>query len=431
VEDTIFLRASPDYLNRVFGASRGARRLAGKKLFFPEEVPASSPRRRAGYGASLEFVKNRLMSRIIPGGKSSPVWTPAQYIERNSPKMPNRTVAVFGAYGHTGRFVVSELRKRGLTLILSGRDAAKLNAVGDEYPGSEARVASVDDPASLDRAISGAAAVINCAGPFIDTAGPVISAALRSGVHYLDIAAEQAAVLDVFERHAYAARQAAVVIAPAMAFYGGLGDLLATAAMGDWADADEISVATALDSWNPTRGTRLTGQRNHGQRFVFSNNRLERADPPPARTWNFPAPFGAQDVVGLSLAETITISRHLRTPEIRVYLNVAAVTDVRNPDTPAPVAADESGRSSQLFLVDVIARKGGEERRATARGRDIYAITAPIVVEAAERVITGRFNAVGVVAAGEVFDARDFLRSLDPRHLTIEIQYRPAPDLLN
>src|SRR5271156_1020508 len=33
---------------------------------------------------------------------------------------------------------------------------------------------TVDDPASLDRALSGAVAVINCAGPFIDTAGPVV-----------------------------------------------------------------------------------------------------------------------------------------------------------------------------------------------------------------------------------------------------------------
>jgi len=51
--------------------------------------------------------------------------------------------------------------------------------VGNAHPGSEVRLASVDDPASLDRAPSGAVAVINCAGPFIDTAGPVIDAALR------------------------------------------------------------------------------------------------------------------------------------------------------------------------------------------------------------------------------------------------------------
>ena len=37
--DTIFSAASPDYLNRAFGNSRGVRRLAGRKLFWPEELP--------------------------------------------------------------------------------------------------------------------------------------------------------------------------------------------------------------------------------------------------------------------------------------------------------------------------------------------------------------------------------------------------------
>jgi len=334
----------------------------------------------------------------------------------------NQTVSVFGAYGHTGRFVVSELFKRGWTPILCGRDTAKLKAVGDAHPRSEVRVATVDDPASLDRAISGAAAIINCAGPFIDTAVPVIEAALRSGIHYLDVAAEQAAVLAVFEKFADAARDTAVVVAPAMAFYGGLSDLLATAAMGDWSAADEISIATALDSWKPTRGTRLTGQRNPGKHFVFSNNKLERADPPPARTWNFSAPFGTQDVLGLALAETITISRHLKAPEIRAYLNLVSIKDLRDPNTPEPAATDESGCSSQIFLVEVIVRRGSEERCATARGRDIYAITAPIVVEAAQRVVNGLAKTTGVAAAGEIFDARDFLRSLCPVHLSLEIQ---------
>jgi len=310
----------------------------------------------------------------------------------------HRTVTVFGAYGHTGRFVVAELRMRGWTPILAGRDAAKLSSLSNTHPGLDVRVASVDDPASLDRAVSGVAAVINCAGPFIDTAAPVIEAALRAGIHYLDVAAEQAAVLAVFERFADAARDAGVVVAPAMAFYGGLGDLLATAAMGDWAEADEICIAMALDSWNPTRGTRLTGQRNPGQRFVFSNNRLERAEPPPPRMWQFPAPFGTQEVVGIALAETITISRHLRTPEIRAYMNLAPLGDLGDPDTPEPRVADERGRSSQTFLVDVIARRGSEERRAVVRGQDIYAVTAPIVVEATERVVAGVVAARGVDA---------------------------------
>ena len=338
------------------------------------------------------------------------------------PMTSNQTVTVFGAYGHTGRFVVSELRKRGWTPILSGRDADKLNAIAALHGGLDIRPASVEDAASLDRALAGAAAVINCAGPFLDTSASVIEAALRARIHYLDVAAEQQAVLNTFEQFADVAREAGIVVVPSMAFYGGLSDLLATAAIGTWAAADEISIAIALDSWKPTRGTRLTGQRNPGRRFVFSNNRLERGDPPPARKWDFPPPFGSQDVVGLSFAETITISRHLRISEIRVFINLSPLTDLRNPDTPAPIAADESGRSDQRFLVEVIVRKGKEERRAVASGRDIYAITAPIVVEATQRVVNQLPATTGVVAAGEIFDARDFLRSLSPAHLSIEIQ---------
>jgi pimeloyl-ACP methyl ester carboxylesterase len=37
--DDIFSPRSPEYLDRTFGRSRGVRRLPGRKLFFPEEVP--------------------------------------------------------------------------------------------------------------------------------------------------------------------------------------------------------------------------------------------------------------------------------------------------------------------------------------------------------------------------------------------------------
>jgi Saccharopine dehydrogenase NADP binding domain len=332
----------------------------------------------------------------------------------------NKRVTVFGAYGHTGRFVVAEVRKRGWTPVLSGRNHSKLRAEAAGHSGAEVRVANVEDPVSLDTAISGSSAVINCAGPFLDTAVPIIEAAIRAGVHYLDVAAEQAAVLGVFDRFRADQRVKSVVIAPAMAFYGGLGDLMATAAMGEWDRADEICIAVALDGWKPTRGTRLTGERNPGRRFILSNNQLERVDPPPGRTWIFPAPFGEQQVVPLSLAETITISRHLRTPEIRVFMNVAPLADLRNPDTPPPAPADESGRSSQIFVMDVVARRGRSERSVVARGQDIYAVTAPIVVEATQRVMAGATRKTGVVAAGEAFDARDFLNSLGRAQVKVD-----------
>ena len=62
----------------------------------------------------------------------------------------NKRVAVLGATGHTGSFVIAELRRRGVTPIPCGRTT------------------------DLDLAFRGAHAVINCAGPFAATAAPTI-----------------------------------------------------------------------------------------------------------------------------------------------------------------------------------------------------------------------------------------------------------------
>ena len=332
----------------------------------------------------------------------------------------NKTVTVFGAYGHTGKFVVNELVKRGYTPILSGRSITKLNAIGILYPDLEIRPAPINDPNALDGILNGASAVINCAGPFLDTASPIIEAALRKGVHYLDVAAEQRYVLDTYERFSKEALEKNIFILPAMAFYGGLADLLATAAMGDWTTADTIDIGIALDSWLPTAGTRLTGERNTSPRLTFSNKTfMPVSDPLPCRKWQFAEPFGFQDMVGFPLTEIVTISKHLDVKEINTFINLAPIEDIHNSATPPPQATDDSGRSSQIFSMEAVVRFGDKQRRAIATGRDIYAITAPLIVEAATRIIEGRIKKGGVVCAGEAFDARDFLNSLCPADLLI------------
>ena len=213
-----------------------------------------------------------------------------------------RNVAVFGAYGHTGRFVVAELRERGYVPLLLGRDQDKLLALARTQPGLEARQASLDDPASVDRALNGAAAAINCAGPFATTAAPLIEAALRAGIPYVDVAAEIEANRDTFAHFAERAHAAGTVVVPAMAFYGGLGDLLVTTAMGDWTAADEAHIAYGLSSWHPTAGTRAAGvvsrQRRGGRRVRYTGGRLEYHDDAlPTLQWPFPTPLGPRAVI--------------------------------------------------------------------------------------------------------------------------------------
>ncbi|MFP3900172.1 MAG: saccharopine dehydrogenase family protein [Acidimicrobiia bacterium] len=338
----------------------------------------------------------------------------------------NRRIAVYGASGLTGGFVVSELLGRGWEPVLSGRDGGKLEAVAAAHGWElDVRPAPVVDPAALDRALTGVAAVVNCAGPFAITAGPVIEAALRAGVPYVDVAAEIEAVADTFAGYDEAAKAAGVVIVPAMAFYGGLGDLLATAAVGDWQGADEICVAYALDGWRPTAGTRAAGQvsaeRRGGRRIVYSRGRLEhRTGDAPVVDWDFPDPVGRLRVrAEFTMADSVTIPRHLATPELRTFMSTAAVRDVGDPGGGLRPSDDHAGRAAQRFLVEVVARRGVQERRAVARGRDIYGISGPLAVEAATRVVHGGVACTGVVSPGQAFDAADVLGALPLEHLSV------------
>lgn len=325
-----------------------------------------------------------------------------------------RNVTVYGAYGHTGRFVVAEFERRGFNAILAGRDAAKLQALASGHPAAEVRVAEVGDSAALDRALAGASAVVNCAGPFATTAGPVIEAALRAGIAYIDIAAEIEANLDTFERYEGAAREAGITILPAMAFYGGLGDLLATIAMTSLPDADEINVAYGLTGWAPTSGTlaagRVSRERRGGRRIIYSAGEFQLVDGPlPTGDWQFPAPLGKRAVIGeFTMADAVTISRHHKVREIRSFMTADAVAELVGSSGPA----DRNAERAESFVHEVVARHDGTESRASARGRDIYASTAPLVVEAADRLLKSPSPMGGVFTAGQLFDACDFLQSL-------------------
>jgi hypothetical protein len=306
-------------------------------------------------------------------------------------------IAVPGASGHTGRFVVAELERRGLTPV------------------------ACDRTTDLDQALGRADAVINCAGPFAATAEPVIAAAIRAGIPYLDVTAEIEVITDTFARHA----DAPVPIVPAVGFFGGLGDLLATAAIGDWPSAQKIIIGYALSDWHPTPGTRATGrvsaQRRNGLRPVHTAGRLQYRNGEQPRT-DFPFAIGPRPVIGeFTMADSATIPTHLDVPEIATYMTTGAVDDLRADNPSGPVAVDARGRSAQTFHVEVIACTAGKTRRAIAAGRDIYAVTAPLVVEAAMRILAGEGAAAGPASAGSRFDPQRLLGALDPEHLTFTV----------
>lgn len=326
------------------------------------------------------------------------------------------TIAVYGATGHTGRFVVEEARRRGLPVVAVGRSAERLAVAFRSVPW---RVAVPEDPAQLERAFSGCALVVNCAGPFLETAAPLAEAALRAGCHYIDVTAEQASAQASFAEFDASARAAGRVVVPGAGFYGGLADLLASAVASP-GPIDQITIAVGLDRWWPTLGTRRTGERNKAPRLVVVDGRLAPLEPAAeVPDWIFSPPIGRQPMVELPFSEIITLHRHLEAGAIRSLFSRAALDDIRDAATPTPTAVDDRGRSAQRFEMVVEVTQGGEVRTAGARGQDIYAVTAPIVIEAAVRLLASGDRRGGAMALAEAVSPGELLRALNGSALEV------------
>lgn len=169
------------------------------------------------------------------------------------------------------------------------------------------------------------------------------------------MAAELEANLDTFAHYRERARAAGAVVVPAMAFFGGLGDLLATAAMGDWTEADEAHIAYALSNWHPTAGTRLSGavsrERRGDHRLRYSGGQWEhRTDAAPTLEWTFPEPMGPRPVIGeFTMADVVTVPQHLAIPDVTTYMTADAARDVSAPTRrprPPPTTAGARTRPS-------------------------------------------------------------------------------------
>jgi len=318
-------------------------------------------------------------------------------------------VMIFGVYGHTGRFVLDELRRRGSAVVMSGRDPARLAELA--VTGDLVRPAEVTDPGALSRAADGCAAILNCAGPFAETASPLVETALRLGIPYLGVAGEPGVVADIFARYDAPARERSIAVVPAAGFFGGLGDLLADAARGAWRDADLARVAIAFDRWNPTPGSRAAGASLAGRRWVWTGGALEvRSGPPPLSQVEFPPPFGTQPAMSeYPSPDAVMIPRGLATPQVDVVMALGGLAALRDPAACSPQPTP-GRRSDQRFVVQANVHCHGEARTASAHGRDIYAITAPIVVEALSHALSGQRS--GALSLSQLMDGRSTLSAI-------------------
>ena len=130
--------------------------------------------------------------------------------------------------------------------MLAGRNPEKIQSLAAQLD-CPWRAFSLDDVAGIAKHLQDVPAVLHCAGPFCDTARPMIEACLAAGVHYLDITGEYD-VIQWASQQNQRAKAAGVVVMPAVGMDVVPSDCLAALLGEALPGADHLELAIASDA---------------------------------------------------------------------------------------------------------------------------------------------------------------------------------------
>jgi short subunit dehydrogenase-like uncharacterized protein len=226
-----------------------------------------------------------------------------------------RALLIYGATGYTGELVARRAVADGLRPILAARHEAAVAALAGEL-GLAHRAFALDRADAID--LSGVGVMLSCAGPFSETAGPLVDACLRERAHYLDITGEAAVFESVAARDAEAIA-AGVMLLPGVGFDVVPTDCLAAHLAARLPTATELRLAFTV-SGRMSRGTALTslaGAKRGG--LVRRDGALVRV-PVAHRTIAVDFGSGARvPAVAIPWGDVFTAHVTTRIPNIEVY----------------------------------------------------------------------------------------------------------------
>ena len=334
---------------------------------------------------------------------------------------------VYGAYGYTGRLVVREALDVGLRPILAGRDARQLSELSAQT-GLPFHAAALDGGGALAATLEGVRVVLNCAGPFSQTAAPVVAACLARGAHYLDITGE----IPVFEAMAALDREArarGVTLLPGVGFDVVPSDCLAAHVARRLPDATHLALAfRALGGLS--RGTAATAAENAGEGGAVRRDGVITRVPAGWRTRRIDFGDGRPSLaVTIPWGDVSTAWHSTGIPNIEVYMamtagmrralvmsrwlgGVLALPPIRRwlvarakSRRPGPSDASRARGESRLWAE---ARNGsGEVVVSRLVAPEGYTLTARTAIAAARRVLAGDVP-VGFQTPSRAFGA-DFI----------------------
>jgi short subunit dehydrogenase-like uncharacterized protein len=309
-------------------------------------------------------------------------------------------IALLGATGYTGKLVAAELTRRRVPHRLGARSPERLAAVPSD---GERFVLDVGEAARLDAFLDGADALISTVGPFQRLGLPVVEAAVRNRVGYVDSTGEQEFMSEVYERFA----DADVPLVPGCGFDFIPGDLTAAVALADLGGpATEVAVHTRAITV-PSRGTARTAV-EMADSLAVENPRVRRVAFPDGVRSAIEFPFGERALARHAGGARVVTTIAMPAAAASLARWVAPALSRLGPLVERlPEGPPEAIRRRARFQVLAEAIGPGGRRAVYCEGRDVYGLTARFLVEAAQR-LSGK----GAMAPAEALDPEPFLQGV-------------------
>lgn len=318
---------------------------------------------------------------------------------------------IYGATGYTGRMAAEHAKALGLDVVIAGRTAEKLGVLAEQL-GVSYRVFSLD--AMGADALAGVGVLLNFAGPFAQTAQPLMHACIRAGVDYLDITAE-INVYRLAEQLGTQAAQAGVMLMPGVGW--------------DVVPTDCLAMHVARRVHNPQTlcvALQVAGAMSRGSAMSVSEiigaGLMARVDgklltTPDAQPRHFDFGQGPALCAPLSFGDLVTGWRSTAIPNISMYVHITgdAFPEGDLSQLPDGPSIEEREGHRARAVAEVVGADGTIARSVieTVNG---YSYTPLSAVEAARRVLGGERRA-GFETPARVF-GMGFAETIDGTTIT-------------
>lgn len=340
------------------------------------------------------------------------------------------TFLLYGANGYTGEMIARYAVQSGLQPILAGRNAEKIAPLATEL-GLKYCAFGLNDISAMDKAFSSdVSVVLNCAGPFSQTAKSMVAGCLRTNTHYLDITGEVgvfAALADLDHQ----AQTTGVMLLPGVGFDVVPSDCLAAHLKARLPSATQLTLAfQALG--RVSRGTATTMVEAQGKGGLVRRDGVLTLVPAAWKTRLIDFGQGAVTAVTIPWGDVFTAFYSTQIPNIEVYaafpeavrqgmvvtryfgwlLSLPPVQNLQKlliqNQLPGPNATERS-QGKSLLWGEVTDNSGTMQSRLECP--EGYTLTVMTAVAIVTKVLSGQFNP-GFQTPSLVYGA-DFILEFD------------------